>query len=322
MIDFSSTLKLLKISRWAASAFLVLSFGVAQSSAFGGSHPAANQTGDGDPKAQFKGLDDAQVSKLSDKEVLKLQAEKRDSIDRLEKTAAEIARKWRARQAQDRAANGGQPQPQPPGPKIDGANESKNMTDSQVKNQTDQSGQEPSGPNPLQPLDAAPSADSVGDSNGNSEMANTPDAGMESKNENLPEADVQVDPSVRGASVSSVVNGPIDRLALGTSLYATDQFRECLKILEAVELRPLSVEDRQWHDYLAASCYRKLGDRSEAEDHYRSVLQRSTSTWVSTAARWWLEHTDEKSQLELKLEQVQTTVGNWRKEIDVLKSAN
>lgn len=291
-----------RLSRAATGMVFVLCFGVAESSIFGGLLPEQGQVDDDHAKA-----------------VLKLQAEKRDSMDRLEKNAAEIARKWREREAQKQASNGGQSQKSDgPGSQAGGGNaNAKESAKEGVKEGVSKASEEPEGANPLQQFDSGevntPSTDAA------AQTTNSVDTSA-SKTEAVPS--VGADPVVRVASVSGIVDGPIDRLALATSLYATNQLRECLKILEAVELRPLSVEDRQWHDYLVASCYRKLGNRSEAEDYYRSVLQRSSSTWVSTAARWWLGHIDETSQLKTKLEKVQTTVANWRKEIDVLKSAD
>ncbi|MEP3482282.1 MAG: CDC27 family protein [Fuerstiella sp.] len=290
------------LSRAVTGMALLLCFSVAQSSILGDLLP-----------------EEAQADDDHAKEVLKLQAEKRDSMDRLEKNAAEIARKWRARQAQEQASKSGQSK-KPSGQEKQGSG-TKTQTEPNANQGMGKANSEPEGPNPL--LDSGKAeantagADAIDNSTGSDDAAAKK---VEMKAEMKPS--VMSDPAVRVASGTGFVDGPIDRLALATSLYATNQFRECLKILEAVELRPLSTEDRQWHDYLMASCYRKLGNRDEAEDYYRSVLQRSSSTWVSAAARWWLGHMDEKSQLQTKLEKVQITMENWRKEIDVLKSAN
>lgn len=322
-----------------ASVVLALWLSAVQTASIAGSFPVVGQVDDADANASQKDHDHKEhTSQLSDKEVLKLQAEKRDSIDRLEKTAAEIARQWHARQARNQSqegpSDGGQSRKSDPNPngQVGGFSESGGTTNTVESSSGDQSSQVSLPPNPLESSDPSSDADSqpamnpggVGDGAvpEDSAVSTGSESGMDSLNESAGDAEGQADPSVSMAPVSSVVDGPIDRLALATSLYATDQLRECLKILEAVELRPLSIEDRQWHDYLAASAYRKLGNLSEAESLYRSVLQRSSSTWVSKAARWWLDHVEEKAQLELKLEQVQTTIGNWRKEIDVLKSAN
>ena len=277
---------------------LVLSFCVAQSSILGDLLP-----------------EEAQVNDDHAQQVLKLQAEKRDSMDRLEKNAAAIARKWRARHAQEQVLNEGELQKssdmkcQGSGSKISPEQSAKEVMDDVFIE--------------LPPPRSLPESHSVESHTAGAQMMDkTSPSDDAAANQPAVKSSVMSDPAVRVASGTGFVDGPIDRLALATSLYATNQFRECLKILEAVELRPLSTEDRQWHDYLFASCYRKLGNRGDAEDYYRSVLQRSSSTWVSAAARWWLGHIDEKAQLKTKLARVQTTVENWRKEIDVLKSAN
>lgn len=296
----------LKQSRRVITVIVVLCLCINQSWLVGGVCFAANQTNQSDAKEQ-----------AADKEVLKLQAEKQDSIDRLKNNAAEIARKWRARQAQGQRLQGDKSEKFDSGP-------DKSMSSSGASDVEQQPS--PAKSDQTLPEESFPSVNQIpsGTDAVASEMnaTNTGADSMMSPAGSADQLNLENDPAVQAVSLPSIVDGPIDRLALATSLYATDQFRECLKILEAVELRPLSVEDRQWHDYLAASSYRKLGDQAEAEDHYRSVLQRSTSTWVSTAARWWLGHMDEITQLELKIQQVQNTIENWRKEIDVLKSPN
>lgn len=304
-------MRLIRTSRRAAALVFAVWLSAAQSLAVGRPNPAAYQD---EERANS-------TTKLADKEVLKLQAEKRDSIDRLGKTAAEIARKWRERQSQKDASKGGQsPKVNLPVNSSDG---SAAANEASGKPSLQSSGTLPLEASSVEILEAPAAGDAMpADENSSESFNGAAEGSVDTGTELQSKTGMQSDPEIQVASVASIVDGPIDRLALATSLYATDQFRECLKILEAVELRPLSVEDRQWHDYLGASCHRKLGDRSEAEAGYRSVLQRSSSTWVSAAARWWLGHMDEITQLELKIQQVEVTIENWRKEIDVLKSAN
>ena len=333
MTNVCSMLMPSKSSRHVVCACLVLWISALQSPTLVAFQSAGNQARDdiGQRKPHRANRNRSKPRSVDD-EALKLQAEKQDSINRLENTAAEIARQWNVRQAQARKRHGSQFQkPELP---LDGHSQEPKQTPNSMgaNHQTEMRPPIPPvfesdeiywlPPPPVTP-DVPSPPDIPSPPEGQSSTtadANTVATVPLEKDPSM--ANSMKDSSVRTASVSSFVDGPIDRLALATSLYATNQFRECLKILEAVKLRPLSIEDRQWHDYLAASCYRKLGNRDEAEGHYRSVLQRSSSTWVSKAARWWLVHIDEKSDLEQKVEKVQTTVANWRKEIDVLKSAN
>lgn len=264
-----------------------------------------------EPVTSEESTDDRLQSVLTDEEVLRLKAEKQDSIDRLEKTASEIARRWKEKQARKTAG---------------GVQKNDPKSGSTLENSQDDSKSASHNPSKKSPESADPSEDAKASDIGTAD-AGQPVMGneMPGKTKSTAESssqDKQDAGSVSAIPVPSIVDGPIDRLALATSLFATKELRECLKILEAVELRPLSVEDQQWHDYLAASCYRDLGNRSEAEGMYRSVLQRSSSTWVSAAARWWLDHIDERAELEQKLQDVETTLDNWRMEIDALKKAN
>lgn len=262
--------------------------------------------------APHKSGRDPHQATLADEEIQRLQVEKQQSLDRLEKTASEIARIWKEKQAKKKAGSA-QPgnsgmQSGPNGTQSD-ADTGKEAVSSDIAQSSDSpetrgAKEEPNSGNKTLGMESATSASETG-------IGSTPSSNDDQNAE-----------SISSISVSNVVDGPIDRLGLATSLFATKELRECLKILEAVNLRPLSVEDRQWHDYLAASCYRDLGNRSEAAGLYRSVLQRSSSTWISSAARWWLAHIDERAQLEQKLQDVQTTISNWRKEIDALKTAN
>lgn len=281
------------------------------------------------PAAQSNADDSRPNSVLSDEEVLKLQTEKQDSIDRLEKTASEIARLWKEKQARKAAETS---KSDPPKSKTGTADNKSSEQNSGIpttvdsgenaapnySGKTDADPSESTGDSSPSPSkdgsSATPSLQGAADGSSSTQQADSPDL-TQPKSESEPK-------SIAATPATTVVDGPIDRLSLATSLFATKELRECLRILEAVNLRPLSVEDRQWHDYLAASCYRDLGNRSEAESMYRSVLKRSSSTWLSAAARWWLDHIDERADLEQKLEVVQTKIENWRKEVDVLKSAN
>lgn len=271
-------------------------------------------------------------SQAADAAVLKLQAEKQDSIDRLEKTASEIARKWRARQAKlqelkERAAASKGDGTQST---VAAGTDSKDTISEQLAatpKVPDPDGKKPAGTPPEIPDPSEqPGFDQIPGGTSESPIEVTEDSdktqiGVEEPGSERP-SDESSEDSSHPLQTSSIVSGPIDRLALATSLFATNELRECLKILEAVDLRPLSLEDKQWHDYLQASCYRKLGNRSEAESLYRSVLKRSNTTWLSKAARWWLQHINDQAQLKLKQDQVQQTLANWRKEIDNLKSAH
>lgn len=118
------------------------------------------------------------------------------------------------------------------------------------------------------------------------------------------------------------VEGPIDRMALATSLFATESYKECLSILDAVDRKSISTESSDWCDYLAASCYRKLQNLPEAESRYRNLLGRTEVSWLANATRWWLDNLNEQKKLRTDLIQLNTNFTAWQAEIDDLRTAD
>lgn len=122
--------------------------------------------------------------------------------------------------------------------------------------------------------------------------------------------------------VAAAVHGPIDRLALATSLFGTASYRECLQTLEVVDRESLSAENTDWCDFLAASCYRKLGKLPEAESRYRKLLGQTEIEWLANTTRWWLDHMSEQQKLRTDLNQLTMNLNAWKEEIDALRTTN
>ena len=120
----------------------------------------------------------------------------------------------------------------------------------------------------------------------------------------------------------SVVEGPIDRLALAGSLLATGQHFACQQVLDAVDVEGLSPSQRSWFEYLRASIARQQGDVSEAENLYRGVLDQPGENWIGEVAKWWLDHLDEQRRITADLSQLDDTLKQWRTEIDALRAAD
>lgn len=118
------------------------------------------------------------------------------------------------------------------------------------------------------------------------------------------------------------ISGPIDRLALATSLFATKQYAGCLKVLDALEKETLSAESQDWCLYMTACCFRKQGALSEAESGYRTIVNQSKTRWLVDASRWWLSHLNDQQKLTEDLTQVNTTLDTWQKEIHAIKNSN
>lgn len=118
------------------------------------------------------------------------------------------------------------------------------------------------------------------------------------------------------------ISGPIDRLALATSLFATKQYAGCMKALDALDKETLSAESQDWCLYMSACCYRKQGELSEAESGYRTIVNKSETRWLVEASRWWLSHLNDQQKLTADLTQVNTTLDTWQKEIHAIKNSN
>jgi hypothetical protein len=121
---------------------------------------------------------------------------------------------------------------------------------------------------------------------------------------------------------ASPISGPIDRLALATSLFATKQHAGCLKVLDALDKETLSAESQDWCLYMMACCLRMQGELNEAESGYRTLVNKSETRWLVEASRWWLRHLNDQQKLTQDLMQVNTTLDTWQKEIHALKKSN
>lgn len=120
------------------------------------------------------------------------------------------------------------------------------------------------------------------------------------------------------AKYSEPVDGPIDRFALTSSLFATGSYRECLSVLDAIEFSKLRPYEKSWATYLQACCYRKLGQEQSAQQLYRSLVADPESGWVGEVSRWWLDHLQQKATLQKEYETLVTTVLQWEKQTNEL----
>lgn len=134
-----------------------------------------------------------------------------------------------------------------------------------------------------------------------------------------PEPDLEPVPPVQSASTpeepapsdifpTPVVEGPIDRLSLADSLFASGETELALQIYNEVDAAPLAEEDRRWRDYQLAGCYRRLKDHAEAERRYRALAGLEDGGWYADQSRWWLDSLTARKKLETDLERVTQTI--------------
>lgn len=263
--------------------------------------------GDALPPAEVA-HDSGGTSQLTD-----LQERKRQSMDRLSRRAEQLLLVWKTKQAKEALAA---LQAQKNEQKIAAA-----ATESAKAKVEESAVSQPAkvtveSPVPAQPLQPAPVPTLP-------ELEERPSSERPTVTETVaapdPEAFV---PEEVLPTVPVSVDGPIDRLALASSLFGTASFGECLQTLDAIDHDSLSTEDQDWCRYVSACCHRNLGQLSEAESGYRELVGHSEVSWLADAARWWLDHLSDRQKLQSDSEKLSSNLQAWKKEIDGLRTAN
>ena len=119
-----------------------------------------------------------------------------------------------------------------------------------------------------------------------------------------------------------VVEGTIDRFALATSLFGTQQWETCLDVLKQTNLTPLPREDQIWAEYMQACCHRRIGRNDLARQSYRRILSEKDADWIGQLARWWLDDLDAKAKLNTDVQRLSETLAAWENEIDTLSKTS
>lgn len=224
-------------------------------------------------------------SKGMERKLKELQLQKEETLRELQSQAESILRSWKS----------GQPKPETSTPSPPVVDESSSETSTDASSSETSTNQEPVPSTPVVKPE---------ESGGAKPIPKSPPT--------------QADATSDTAAPKVLVDGPIDRLALATSLYAIDQHPECLKVLNELSLSRVNSEDRNWAGYLKASCHRRLGNLPEAEKLYRELLRGDRSEWISRSAMWWLDHLSSMRQVEKECQTLKTTAKAWKEEIDEL----
>lgn len=112
-----------------------------------------------------------------------------------------------------------------------------------------------------------------------------------------------------------IVEGPIDRLSLADSLFATKDAELALQMYEQIEPESVAPEDQQWITYQIAGCYRRLGNFAEAEQRYRRLAGMTDGGWYASQSRWWLDAITTRKSLEADLQRVTNTIQTMEQQI-------
>ncbi|WP_145199438.1 hypothetical protein [Thalassoglobus polymorphus] len=113
-------------------------------------------------------------------------------------------------------------------------------------------------------------------------------------------------------------DGPIDRFALSSSLFATGHYDECLRVLSAIEQTEWSRHESHWADFLRAGCYRKLGQVEVAQQLYRRLVSDEESEWIGTVSGWWLDQIQEQIEIDRKIQTISVALEQWEREVNDL----
>lgn len=114
------------------------------------------------------------------------------------------------------------------------------------------------------------------------------------------------------------INGPIDRFALASSLYATGHFRECLQVIDAADQATLNLYETRWLEYLKAGCLRQLGNSELAQRIYRRLVTDESSDWIAEISRWWLDQIQHRQTLQADYSKLASAINQWEQAVDEL----
>lgn len=161
-------------------------------------------------------------------------------------------------------------------------------------------------PSPTERLPVGPSENSSNDS----QPAIEPDPPVP----NVPEEDTP--PQSPLLNPLQPIDGPIDRLALASSLFANGDYELCLQTLR--ELGSVPDGSAHWVTFLEAGCLRQLDETEEAQRRYRRIVAASDSDWLGELSAWWLDELHEKQELQRRLTQFKSSLDQWEEVVNEL----
>lgn len=123
-------------------------------------------------------------------------------------------------------------------------------------------------------------------------------------------------PPVTTHATETVVGSSINRLALGDSLFGTDQTDLALQAYQGLDLTKLPPSDRYWVEYQLANCHRRLGDIPEAQQRYRRLAGLVDAGWCASHSRWWLDALNTRTTLERDLAAVKTSMKSIEEQLN------
>ncbi len=91
---------------------------------------------------------------------------------------------------------------------------------------------------------------------------------------------------------------PAERLSLADNLFGAGDIALALEIYRGLQSENLDAAEVRWVNYQVASCQRRIGNVSTAEQTYREVASASDDDLASANARWWLDSIGRRKRLQ------------------------
>lgn len=113
-----------------------------------------------------------------------------------------------------------------------------------------------------------------------------------------------------------VIDGPVDRLGLADSLFATGEVPIALEMYAQLDVETYPPDTRLWIAFQTASCHRRLGNASEAEKQYRQILAKHQTGWIPDLCRWWLASMQDRARLTANSQKLSQILNTLQTQLD------
>lgn len=98
-----------------------------------------------------------------------------------------------------------------------------------------------------------------------------------------------------------LVDGPVDRVALGDNLYAIGEYPLARDMYNKADRDSLPQDQQFWVQFQNASCLREMGDLKAAKEQYRIVAGQEEADWLQRSSIWWLDMIDRREELQREI---------------------
>lgn len=122
---------------------------------------------------------------------------------------------------------------------------------------------------------------------------------------------VAIPPSDKAISTTD----PAARISLADNLFGAGDIALALEIYQGLQTESLDASEMRWVNYQIASCQRRIGSVSSAEQNYREVANASDDDLASANARWWLDAIGRRKRLQSGLDGLNQAIRTMESEI-------